>query len=45
MSPSEFEVFQIYILLIFTCSKSTIKTPEKRCEIFSKLTIKTPERC
>ena len=31
--------------LIFTCSKSTTETLEKRCEICSKLTIKTPERC
>ena len=30
--------------LTFSCSKSPIETPEKRCEIFSKLTIKTPER-
>ena len=29
--------------LTFTCSKSTIETLEKMCEIFSKLTIKTPE--
>ena len=26
-----------------TCSKLTIKTPEKKCEICSKFTIKTPE--
>ena len=30
--------------LTFTCSKSTIETPKKRCEICSKLTIKIPER-
>ena len=30
--------------LIFTCSKSTIETLKKRCEIRSKLTTKTPER-
>ena len=30
--------------LTSTRSKSTIETLEKRCEIFSKLTIKTPER-
>ena len=32
--------------LTFTCSKSTIKTIKKgvKCEIYSKLTIKTPER-
>ena len=29
--------------LTFTCSKSTIETL-KKCEICSKLTIKTPER-
>ena len=29
-----------------TCSKSvTLKTPKKRCEIRSKLTNKTPEKC
>ena len=28
----------------FACSKSPIETLEKRCEICSKLTIKTPER-
>ena len=33
-----------YTQLIFTCSKSTIEALEKRCEIFLKLTIKTPER-
>ena len=27
-----------------TCSKLTIETLEQRCEIFSKLTIKTPKR-
>ena len=32
------------IRLTFTCSKSTIETLEKKCEICSKLTIKTPER-
>ena len=31
------------VLVTFTCSKSTIETSE-RCEICSKLTIKTPER-
>ena len=31
-------------LLTFTCSNSTIETVEKRCEICSKLTLKTPER-
>ena len=30
--------------LTFTCSKATIEILEKRCEICSKLTIKTPER-
>ena len=30
--------------LTFTCSKSTIKNTVKRFEVFSKLTIKTPER-
>ena len=30
--------------LTFTCSKSIVETAEKRCEICSKLTIKTPER-
>ena len=29
--------------LTFTCSKSTVETLKKRCEICSKLTIKTPE--
>ena len=29
--------------LTFACSKSTIETLKKRCEISSKLTIKTPE--
>ena len=29
------------IQLAFTCSNSTIKTQEKRCEICSKLSIKT----
>ena len=29
---------------LFTCSKSTIETLEKKCEICSKLTIKTPEQ-
>ena len=28
----------------FSCSKSTIETLEKKCEICSKLTIETPER-
>ena len=28
----------------FTCSKSAKETPEKKCKIYSKLTIKTPER-
>ena len=28
----------------FTCFKSTIETPEKRCKICSKLTKKTPEQ-
>ena len=32
-------------LLIFTCSMSIIETLEERCEICSKLTIKTPEQC
>ena len=31
--------------LTFTCSKSTIEKIKKRCEICSKLTIKTAERC
>ena len=31
--------------ITFTCSKSTIETQKKRCEICSKLTRKTPERC
>ena len=30
--------------LKFTCSESTIETLEKRSEICSKITIKTPER-
>ena len=30
--------------LTFTCSKSTIETLKKICEIYSKLTIKIPER-
>ena len=30
--------------LTFTFPKSIIETKEKRCEVFSKLTIKTPER-
>ena len=30
--------------LTFTCSKATIETLEKRCEICSKLKIKIPER-
>ena len=30
--------------LTFTCSKSTTEKTRKRCEICSKLTIKTPER-
>ena len=29
---------------IFTCSKSTRETQEKKCEICSKLTIETPKR-
>ena len=33
------------ILLIFTCSKSTIETLDEKREICLKLTIKTPERC
>ena len=40
--PSSFSKF--FIQLTFTCSKSTIGTQEKRCEICSKLTIITPER-
>ena len=28
-----------------TCSKLAIETPEQRCEICSKLTIKPPKRC
>ena len=30
--------------LTFTCSNSTIETLGKKCEIYSKLTIKTPKR-
>ena len=30
---------------VFNCSKLTMKTLEKECEICSRLTIKTPERC
>ena len=30
--------------LTFTCSNSTIELLEKRCEIYSKLIIKTPKR-
>ena len=30
--------------LIFICSKLTIGTLQKKCEICSKLTTKTPER-
>ena len=30
--------------LTFTCSNSTIETLERKCEISSKLTIKTSER-
>ena len=37
------ESAQIYFIYAFTCSKSTIETLEK-CEICSKLTIKTPEQ-
>ena len=29
---------------VFTCSKLTIETLEKNCEICSKLTMKTPKR-
>ena len=29
---------------VITCSKLTIETLEQRCEIYSKLTIKTPKR-
>ena len=28
---------------MFTCSKLALETMEKRCDMFSKLTIKTPE--
>ena len=34
---------QLYSQLPFSCSDSTIETHSKRCEICSKLTIKTPE--
>ena len=40
LSNSIFEIIQP----TFTCSKSTIETLEKRCEICSKLTIKAIER-
>ena len=36
-------IYCIVSQLTFTCSKSTIETPKKRCEICSKLTIKTLE--
>ena len=38
----------LHILLSYlaiTCTKLTIETPEQRCEICSKLTIKPPKRC
>ena len=42
------EIFQIFhiknVFRTFTCPKSTIETLEKKFEICSKLTIKTPER-
>ena len=31
--------------LALTCSKSTIETLEKKCQICLKLTINTPEQC
>ena len=32
-------------LLTFICSNSTLGTPEQYAKIYSKLTIKAPERC
>ena len=40
---SKFKI-KISSQLTFTCSKSTIETLEERCEICSKLKIRTPER-
>ena len=33
----------LVIQLTFTCFKSSIDAPEKKCEIYSKLTVETPE--
>ena len=44
-SANSCEIFKQNIEhLTFTCSKSTIENTRKRCEICSKLTIKTSER-
>ena len=37
-------LIKMVIQVTFTCSKPTIDPLKKRCEICSKLTIKTPER-
>ena len=41
--PAKCTLYKNNTQLTFTCSKLTIQT-KKRCEIYSKLTIKTPER-
>ena len=43
--PAEKLIFyDFFIQLTFTCLKSTIETLQKRCEICSKLTIRTLKR-
>ena len=37
--------FELSSQQVVTCSKSTVETTEKSYEVYSKLTIKTPEQC